>query len=103
MEITVILSGLALLAATVSLCLEILAKKRSKERNVALDKYIATEFERIDQRLKDLESGVIPDHEEAKRAIDSLNSFNRGLASIAGYDPFEVLERDRKRATGEDE
>ena len=101
--LAIILSSLALLAATADLVLTLRERKRSKERNVALDKYIATEFERINQRLKDLESGVIPDHEEAKRAIDSLNSFNRGLASIAGYDPFEVLERDRKQATGEDE
>jgi hypothetical protein len=102
--ISTVMSGLALLAAVISLVVSIREKKRNQKRNVALcdlrDKdleAIKAAFEEIRGKITDLESGVIPDHEAAKRAADSLNDFNRGIASIMGFDPFEAIRAEREK------
>lgn len=122
--ITMILSGLALLAAGVSLILTFQEKKRNEKRNAAAlqytDKTIAASETmtkgRIDgavtyfkgavskveaetnRRLHNLESGICPDFEEAKAAAKAVNDFNAGLSAIMNFDPMEEARKARERA-----
>ena len=75
MEIlTIILSSLALLAALTGLGVTVFERKRSKERNTALVRYVdATVKQKVDEamaqysdRVSDLEKGIVPDFEKAK-------------------------------------
>ena len=118
-----VMSGLALLAAGVSLALTIREKKRNQKRNAANCDYIENTYnaaireskeytdkqfakvkesakklvQEVSDRVKDLEDGVIPNHEDAKLAAESLNDFNRGIASIMGFDPFEAIQKEQNR------
>lgn len=105
MNFATVMSGLALLAATISLALSVYEKKRNQKRNAALCDLIEEERKKIVKRLEALEEGVVPDYEAAQKAADSLNDFNRGIASIMGFDPFEVIrsERDKNRTGVEDD
>ena len=109
--VATVLSGLALLAAGTALVLTIQEKKRNQKRSAATADYIEAEVtrayleavkkienaeKRLEKRIIDLENGLIPDHEEAKRAVQSLNDFNRGISSIMGFDPYEALNRERQ-------
>lgn len=110
--ITMILSGLALLAATVSLILTVQEKKRNEKQRAdsLVDKAKAyeedlrykaaasAEREKLAVRIENLEKGIVPDFEEAKKAVSSVNDFNRGLNNILGFDPFDALEKQRNRA-----
>ena len=102
--IVTVMSGLALLAAGVSLGLLIREKKRSQERNAAMADYvdaaITAALKPIIQRVSDLENGLIPDHEEAKRAVESLNDFNRGISAIMGFDPYEAVRKENQQREG---
>lgn len=103
--IATVMSGLALLAASISLVLTICEKKRNQKRNAALCNLIEEQRKELSARIKNLEDGVVPDHEAARKAAESLNDFNRGIASIMGFDPYEVLrsERDKLRGAEDDE
>lgn len=46
-------------------------------------------------RVKSLEHGVVPDFEEAKRAAEAVNDFNRGLSAIMNFDPMAEAKRAR--------
>jgi hypothetical protein len=118
-----VMSGLALLAAGVSLALTIQETKRNQKRSAATCDYVENEYnaairaakeytdnqftkakeaakklvQEVSDRVKDLEDGVIPNHEDAKRAAESLNDFNRGIASIMGFDPFEAIQKEQSR------
>lgn len=46
-------------------------------------------------RVEALEHGVVPDFEEAKRAADAVNDFNRGLSAIMNFDPMAEAKRAR--------
>ena len=115
----IILSGLALLAATVCLVMTVRNEKRSQKRNAALIEYVDhwakvlvgqgkeqesrtaayTDAlgEKIDVRLKKLEEGIIPDYEQAKAAADAVNDFSKGITNILGFDPVEALKTDRRK------
>lgn len=99
--ITLILSGLALLAASVSLLMSVIEKKRSKKRNAAMLKYIDSSIgnlERcVDGRIKKLEQGITPDYEQAKAAANAVNDFNRGITNILGFDPVSALKKEQQR------
>lgn len=160
--ITMILSGLALLAAIVSLILTVQEKKRSEKQRAAMVDYIGKEceavsaaaakyvdkvrnevlndisgrlteeelslrenlnkeFESINKSLEflhqkakkaeklemdfgeirkhveDLEKGIVPDFEEAKAAAKAVDSFNRGISGILGFDPLEAAKKNRER------
>ena len=117
--IATVLSGLALLAASMALVLVIQEKKRNQKRSAATCDYVENEcnaaikaskeytdrgFKELALKLKDLEDGIVPNYEDAKRAADSLNGFNRGIASIMGFDPFEALQKEQARSrTGVEE
>ena len=57
---------------------------------------IANEVRDLRERVKDLESGVIPGFEEAKAAVKAVNDFNVGLSAIMGYDPMTALKKGRE-------
>lgn len=81
----IILSSLALLAALASFAAE---TKRSQKQKIALAQF--------DKRLQDLEKGVVPDFEKAKAAAEAVNDFNAGISGILGFDPHEVLKKQRQ-------
>lgn len=99
--ISMILSGLALLAAGVSLILTIHEKKRSEKRNAALIQYAdasVKELEkRIQERLEKLEQGITPDYEQAKAAAEAVNNFSRGVSNILGFDPLKAYQAAQRR------
>ena len=116
--ITMIMSGLALLAATVCLTITMREKKRNEKRNAAALQYVDNRcdgnFNEMNQRdaeyrtfledrlhdifvdLKQLKDGIIPDYQEALAAKNSVDEFNRGLSAIMGYDPMEVARKARE-------
>lgn len=117
MIIAIILSSLALLAATACLVLTIRERKRSQKRNAALVRYTeqviqdalskATEAtgalkKEYSRRIEDLEKGIVPDFEKAKAAATAVNDFNAGITSIMGFDPFEALRAQRDGNSGGD-
>lgn len=115
--IAIIMSGLALLAATVCLILLIQEKKRNQKRNAALIDYvdntiveekkaivfnlreeIYAECSKLCNRIENLEKGIVPDFEEAKQAARAVDDFNKGLSNILGFDPMESIQRERQKA-----
>ena len=111
--ITMILSGLALLAAGVSLILTFQEKKRNEKRNAAALQYADAAvrdaecrvkagmdnlYSNADKRLSNLESGICPDFEEAKAAAKAVNDFNAGLSAIMNFDPMEEARKARECA-----
>ena len=110
--ITMILSGLALLAARVSLTLTFQEKKRNEKRNTAalqyIDRYIdilnvnigkmQEQYTALDERVGNLEHGICPDFESAREAAKAVNDFNAGLSAIMNYDPIEEAKKARERA-----
>lgn len=115
--IAIIMSGLALLAATVCLILLIQEKKRNQKRNAALIDYVDNtivdekkavlfdlreelyaECKKLIARIENLEKGIVPDFEEAKQAARAVDDFNKGLSNILGFDPIESLQRERSKA-----
>lgn len=110
--ITMILSGLALLAAGVSLILTFQEKKRNEKRNTAalqyIDRYIdilnanigktQEQYTALDERVGNLEHGICPDFESAREAAKAVNDFNAGLSAIMNFDPIEEAKKARERA-----
>ena len=115
--IAIIMSGLALLAATVCLILLIQEKKRNQKRNTALIDYvdntivdeknailfnlreeIYAECNKLIVRIENLEKGIVPDFEEAKQAARAVDDFNKGLSNILGFDPMASLQKEREKA-----
>lgn len=117
--ISLILSGLALLAAIVSLVLTIKEKKRSQKRNATLTDYVCKECEAMSiksknqgdvldsalERIQKLEKGITPDYEQAKAAANAVNDFNRGISNILGFEPLDAVKkrREQERLGGEAE
>lgn len=119
--ITMILSGLALLAAGVSLILTFQEKKRNEKRKADtlqeakdsdkkwseavcdlmkgyFNEETSKRFEEIRKRVGNLESGICPNFEEAKAAAKAVNDFNAGLSAIMNFDPMEEARKARERA-----
>lgn len=104
--IAIILSSLALLAAIADLSFTIHERKRSKERNAALIQYADASannaVSELGKRVTDLENGVIPNFEKAKAAANAINDFNAGISGILGFDPHEMLRKQRNENGGGD-
>lgn len=100
----IILSSLALLAATIDLILALDERKRSQKRNTALTQYadaaVAQSEKRLNDRLEALEKGIVPDFEKAKEAANAVNDFNAGITGILGYDPYSALQAQRDKDRG---
>lgn len=127
MDISIILSGLALLAAIVNLILLVQEKKRSRKRNAATLHLLKSleeecsavkdkneeicesisaydeEFPGIRKNVQDLMQGVVPDYNEAVKAKDAVDSFSRDIATLLNFDPLEEARkaRGRRRSGGE--
>lgn len=101
--ISLIFSGLALLAAAAVMIVTIVEKKRSLKRNAALMDYVDRELKSMLTIVKKLEDGVVPNYEQAKAAADAVNDFNRGISAILGFDPYSALqsEKAKERMGGE--
>lgn len=110
--IAMIMSGLALLAASVCLVLIVRAEKRSKKRKTALLQYVDQETEDmykaacdhtvavtkpLADEIEKLKNGIIPDYEQAKAAANAVNDFNKGISNILGFDPMEAVRKDREK------
>lgn len=97
--VSIILSSLALLAVLAVLALLIHDRKRNQKRNTALMQYADAAAEdktkSLLERVIALENGTVPDYEKAKAAVDAVNDFNEGLSNILGYDPMDVMRRQR--------
>ena len=50
------------------------------------------------ERIAALESGTVPDFERAKQAANAVNDFNAGISGILGFDPMEVIRKQRESA-----
>lgn len=48
------------------------------------------------ERIGRLEQGVVPDFEEALRAVNAVNDMNKGIANIFEFDPLEALKKSRQ-------
>ncbi len=105
--ITIIMSGLALLAATVSFFISLREKKRNQKRNADMCNYVNAECDAVSKgiaiavnelsaKVDKLEKGIIPDYQEALAAKNSVDEFNRGLSAIMGYDPMAVARKARE-------
>ena len=92
--IGMIMSGLALLAVV---AMAIGEKKRSQKRNAAVIHYVDAQAEALRKQIKKLEAGVIPDYEEARKAVDAVNDFNRGISSILGFDPYAAYQKEKQK------
>ena len=47
-------------------------------------------------RIENLEQGIVPDFNEAMRAVSAVNEMNSGIANIFGFDPLEALKQSRQ-------
>lgn len=117
--VTMILSGLALLAASVCLILLIQEKKRNQKRNTAALQYAdaaaqkvlilakneahaAAEAayknacEKFEKRVSDLEKGISPDYNEALAAKQAVDDFNMGISAILNFDPMAAVKKSRE-------
>lgn len=84
---------------------ELFADSVEKARNLVLlrDEEIKENAAHIKENaahIKDLESGIVPDFEQAKEAVSALDSFNAGISGILGYDPYEALKKAREKENG---
>lgn len=115
--VTMILSGLALLAASVCLILLIQEKKRNQKRNTDLVNLIDNYFTRsmttlegvkgcvvmfnttvteMNSRVKKLEEGISPDYNEALAAKQAVDDFNMGISAILNFDPMTAVKKSRE-------
>lgn len=92
--ISTIMSGLALLAVAVYAITE---KKRNQKRNATIVRYVEAEVAQLKKQVQKLEAGVIPDYEEARKAADAVNDFNRGISSILGFDPHAAYQKEKQK------
>lgn len=67
-------------------------------RCVAAIKNVSAKVSKQSDRIEDLENGVIPDYNEAMKAVDAVNDMNRGISGILGYDPMEALRKSRQES-----
>lgn len=46
--------------------------------------------------IDELEKGLVPDFEMARKAVDEVNNFNAGIAGILGFDPLQTVKKRRQ-------
>lgn len=90
--VTMILSGLALLAASVCLILQVREKKRNEKRNAAVIQDVEAECKavskaveaRLEERLTELKTGM---WDELNSRFDNIaNKYNEISKSVSGYE-----------------
>lgn len=87
--LAIVLSSLALLAASTALTLVIRGSRRSLKQNAAL----------VGQ-IEELKAGTVPDYEQAKEAARAVNDFNAGISGILGFDPYAAILQRRDNGDG---
>lgn len=118
--IAMILSGLALLAASVSLILTIREKKRNEERSAAFDRYKNTMLQYVDKKFESLQADMKKYTDESiTRKVDPVlkkvesigddlmnantsfqDQLGQTLSNIMAFDPMESQRKARLRAMG---
>jgi type II secretory pathway component PulJ len=100
----IILSSLALLAASFDAVMTAKERKRNQEQKTDLIEFVNFSLDRmeksLEERIKKLEDGAMPDYEAAKAAAQAVNDFNAGISGILGFDPHEALKKQRNETTG---
>ena len=71
------------------------------EQNARIREDFTDRTDGLEKRIINLESGIVPDFEAAKKAAKSVNDFNTGLSAIMGYDPLEAVRKSREASGGE--
>lgn len=66
---------------------------KSVNRKAEEAKKVALENEK---HIEDLEQGIVPDFETARKAVDEVNRFNEGIAGILGFDPLQAMKKGRQ-------
>ncbi len=94
---SMVISGLALLAAVVAVCITTNEKKRNQKRNAAAVDYIDSKCRELSETIRKLSDGVVPDYEKAKAAANAVNKFNDGISAILGFDPFQAYQKEKQR------
>lgn len=61
----------------------------------AVEQHIAEKsaVDEMEKRVKSLEAGLVPDMNEARRAVEEINKMNSSIANILGYDEREAYEK----------
>lgn len=67
--------------------------EESEHRQNLKNEKLCNDLKETEKRVADLENGIIPDFEQAKEAVKSVNDFNKGISAIMGYDPFEARRK----------
>lgn len=123
--IAIIMSSLALLAALIGIGFTFSERKRNQKRNTDLMRHaenvarnvadgltehiksmqanieeLANKTTALQDKLTQLENGVIPDYEKAKEAAKAVNDFNAGITGILGFDPYAALQAQRDKDRG---
>lgn len=78
--------------------LESVIVEKNSEVRTELGMYIDRHLKKMDERVSALESGTVPDFEKAKEAANAVNDFNAGISGILGFDPMEVIRKQRESA-----
>lgn len=101
--VMICVSGLGFLAGFTALFLAVNGLKRAAaERNSMRERY-QSKLERLSDMVEKLQSGIIPDYEEAKAAANAVNDFSKGISNILGFDPMTALKAEQERKKrGED-
>lgn len=120
--ISMIVSGLALLAASVCLCLLMQEKKRNHERNAAAVRHTEVCMESAKKYAHKILNDFITGGEWEKavaataeeKIADAVNEIctkmsesyfsadiNAGLGNILGFDPYASLQKQREKERGE--
>ncbi len=78
--------------------LESVIVEKNSETRTELGMYIDRHIKKMDERVSALENGTVPDFEKAKEAANAVNDFNAGISGILGFDPMEVIRKQRESA-----
>ena len=69
-------------------------KKAEEAKKASVDN--ADRIKKNSDHISDLENGIVPDFETARKAVDEVNKFNEGIAGILGFDPLEAMKKGRQ-------
>ena len=96
----IILSSLALAAASACVVATFTERKRNRECNAALADKCKDALKQLHEQVEALENGALPDYEKAKAAAKAVNDFHEGIANILNFDPYKRAQ-EGNRGDGE--
>lgn len=98
--LAMVMSSLALVAATVCAVATVLERKRSRERNAAQSAMWADALRKVQGQVEELTNGAVPDYEKAKAAAKAVDDLHEGIANVLNYDPYEAIRRNGSNGGG---